>query len=211
MKKINQYIVEKIKLSNDRFNQKANLEYVDLGLPSGTLWATCNIGANKPWEIGNYYAWAETEPKQVYNEETYEYTTEHGERFKVSNYTDIDSNTILKQTDDIAHINTYGKFVLPSKEQCVELIEELETKWVTDYMDSGVDGRLFIGKNGNELFFPLNGVMDGKNLVNDYAYLWTNKPVLDNTANMLYTGKQTYKVISLYRYYGAGIRGVLKK
>lgn len=211
MKKISQYIVEKIKLSNDRFNQKVNLEYVDLGLPSGTLWATCNIGANKPWELGDHYAWAETEPKQVYDEETYKYTTEHGERFEVSNYTDIDNNTILEQTDDIAYLSTGGKFVLPSKEQCVELIEELETKWVTDYMDSGVEGRLFIGKNGNELFFPLNGVIDGKNRIKDYAYLWTNKPILNNTSNMLYTGKQTYKVTSLYRYYGAGIRGVLKK
>ena len=66
MKTFNQYITEKIKLSSYRFKQRNNdFEYVDLGLPSGTLWAKCNVGAKTGTEYGDYFAWGETKPKKV--------------------------------------------------------------------------------------------------------------------------------------------------
>ena len=51
-----------------------NHEYVDLGLPSGKLWATCNIGASSSEENGSYFAWAETEPKEYYDWSNYKYS-----------------------------------------------------------------------------------------------------------------------------------------
>ena len=56
------------------------VEYVDLGLPSGTLWATCNLGASSPEEYGDYYAWGETEQKDYYDWDTYKF----GEEFNLS-------------------------------------------------------------------------------------------------------------------------------
>ena len=58
-------------LSVQTVNAQINYEYVDLGLPSGTLWATCNVGANSPEEFGDYFAWGETEP---YYQDGYAYS-----------------------------------------------------------------------------------------------------------------------------------------
>ena len=59
-------------------------EYVDLGLPSGTLWATCNVGADTPEGYGDYFAWGETEPKEVYSWETYKWC--NGDEYSMTKY-----------------------------------------------------------------------------------------------------------------------------
>ncbi len=53
-----------------------NHHYIDFGLPSGTLWATCNVGADSPEDYGDYFAWAEVMPKSVYDWDTYKYSNE---------------------------------------------------------------------------------------------------------------------------------------
>ena len=84
-------------------------EYVDLGLPSGLLWATCNVGATKPEEYGDYFAWGETEPKSTYNWSTYKYC--NGSSTSLTNYCTnssygtVDNKTILEAADDAAHTN----------------------------------------------------------------------------------------------------------
>ena len=84
-------------------------EYVDLGLPSGTLWATCNVGASKPEEYGDYYAWGETEPKEVYDWSTYRWC--NGGRTSLTKYNTkssygiVDNKTELELEDDAAYVN----------------------------------------------------------------------------------------------------------
>ncbi len=115
--------------------------YVDLGLPSGVLWAEYNIGAHAPEESGYYLAWGETLPKDSYTQENY--------LFK-------DSPSVLPMSADAAHINWGGGWRMPTRDEFDELIAKCETKSIKL---SGTDGVLFTGPNGNSIFFPLVGYM----------------------------------------------------
>lgn len=133
-------------------------EYVDLGLPSGTLWATCNVGASNPEDYGNYYALGETETKKVYNWDTYKYAL--GE-YKVAKYFidgyyfDKDNPAILEKADDAATSNWGGGWRTPSKMQWDELLQYTNNQWTSR---NGVEGRLFTSKkNGKSIFFPAAG------------------------------------------------------
>lgn len=121
-----------------------NHEYVDLGLPSGTLWATCNIGASKPEEYGGYYAWGETEEKEDYNLDTYQYSPE---------VSDIGVD-IAGTKYDVAHVKWGGSWVMPSLDQINELLDNTTSEWTTL---NGVSGYKFIGSNGGTIFFPATG------------------------------------------------------
>ena len=101
-------------------------EYVDLGLPSGTKWATCNVGASKPQDYGNYYAWGETSTKETYKWSTYKYGTydDDGDYSKLTKYNTSDSKTTLDLSDDAAHVNWGGKWRMPTFEQLSELSHE---------------------------------------------------------------------------------------
>ena len=131
--------------------------YVDLGLPSGTLWATCNMGASKPEDYGHYYAWGETSTKSTYNWNTYKYA--NGNFNKLTKYCSesdrgnngfTDHLTTLQTGDDPAA--SWGSdWRMPSKDQWNELLENTTNKWTTQ---NGVEGRLFTAKNGQTLFLP---------------------------------------------------------
>jgi len=142
-------------------------EWVDLGLPSGTLWATCNIGANSPEEYGDYFAWGETKPKEKYTWDTYIYyagLNDIGEtmtkyctdgNFGYNGFTD--NMTELLPEDDAATINWGNGWQMPDVEQCRELINEeyTNTLWTTQ---NGVNGRLITSKsNNNSIFLPAAG------------------------------------------------------
>ena len=134
-------------------------EWVDLGLPSGTLWATCNLGANNPEEYGDYFAWGETEPKDYYvwsnykwckgdNDTFTKYCTNHG-------YNGFyDGKTELDLEDDAAYVNWGASWRMPSREQQRELFEQCTWTWLTQ---NGVDGRLATGPNGKTIFLPAGG------------------------------------------------------
>lgn len=86
-------------------------DWVDLGLPSGTLWATCNVGADTPEGIGDYFAWGETSPKDLYDWKSYQYGNWTFEQFEITKYcTDscygldgfVDNLTLLEPKDDAA-------------------------------------------------------------------------------------------------------------
>ena len=133
-------------------------EWVDLGLPSGTLWATCNVGANSPEEYGDYFAWGETSPKSVYQWENYKWC--NGSARTLTKYcTDstfgyngfVDGKTELDPEDDAAYVNWGPSWRMPSKEQRDELIAECSWTWTAM---NGVNGQLVIGPNGNALFLP---------------------------------------------------------
>ena len=133
-------------------------EYVDLGLPSGTLWATCNVGANSPEEYGDYFAWGETEPKSDYSWSTYKYYKgSYGTMTKYcdnSGYGTVDNKTELEPSDDAATANWGSDWQMPSIEQFKELINSsyTTTTWTTL---NGVNGRKITSKsNGNSIFLP---------------------------------------------------------
>ena len=138
-----------------------NHEYVDLGLPSGTLWATCNVGANAPEEYGDYFAWGETEPKEEYSWENYQWCNGTSNTltkycFKSScGYNGfVDDKWELDPEDDAAYVNWGSLWRMPSVEQLNELIDNCSWTWTTL---NDVYGRLFTGPNGNTLFLPAAG------------------------------------------------------
>ena len=129
---------------------------VDLGLPSGLKWAACNLGASRPEEYGDYYAWGETEPKEKYSWETYKFGTD----FVLSKYvTDpaygaVDHKTLLDPEDDAAVVNLGGSWRMPTEAEYDELISKAIWTWTSR---NGVSGYLVTGSNGNSIFLPAAG------------------------------------------------------
>ena len=136
-------------------------EYVDLGLPSGTLWATCNVGASKPEDYGDYFAWGETKEKDDdYDWDTYKHA-KFDKLTKYCNKSDFgyngfaDTLTELQPCDDPATANWGNGWYTPKKEQWDELMAHTNSEWTTR---NGVEGRLFTSKkNGQSLFLPAAG------------------------------------------------------
>ena len=135
-------------------------EYVDLGLPSGTKWATCNVGATKPEEYGNYYAWGETEPKDYYDWSTYKYGSDYDELTKYctdSTYGTVDNKTVLELADDAARANWGGAWRMPTDGEWAELLDECTWEWKNAYKGTTA-GYLVTSKiNGNSIFLPAAG------------------------------------------------------
>ena len=136
-------------------------EYVDLGLPSGTLWATCNVGATAPEESGDYFAWGETEPKEEYTWENYQWCNGSDTTLtkyctnSIWGYQDFTDGKIeLDPEDDAAYVNWGSEWRMPSKADIDELIENCTWEWT---QLNGMNGRLFTGPNGNTLFLPAAG------------------------------------------------------
>ena len=140
-------------------------DYVDLGLPSGTLWATCNVGANAPEECGDYFAWGETEPKEAYNISSYKWCNGSENTMTKyctnSSYGTVDNKTELDPDDDAAYVNWGPSWRMPTKEQQDELIVCCTTTWTTR---NGVNGQLLTGRNGNSIFLPAAGRLWGESL-----------------------------------------------
>ncbi|MBR5532185.1 MAG: T9SS C-terminal target domain-containing protein, partial [Bacteroidales bacterium] len=128
-------------------------EYVDLGLPSGIKWATCNVGANSPEDYGDYFAWGETEPKDYYDWSTYKYCNGSYDimtkYFTDSDYGTVDNKTTLELTDDAAHVNWGGNWRMPTKAEQDELRNTDNCTWEWTTLN-GVEGYKVISKkNGN--------------------------------------------------------------
>ena len=134
-------------------------EYVDLGLPSGTLWATFNVGATKPEEFGDYFAWGETKPKEVYDESTYKWydsnsILKYNSGLESNTYTisgTIDNLTTLLAEDDAATANWGLDWRMPTKEELEELVNNCEFSWTEI---NGVSGAKYTASNGNSIFIP---------------------------------------------------------
>ena len=132
-------------------------EYVDLGLPSGLKWATCNVGANSPEEYGGYYAWGETEEKSNYNWSTYKWCNGTGDT--MTKYSAFGNNkTILDPEDDVAHVKWGGSWRMPTRAEQDELRNKCT--WSLT-VQNGVRGYRVTGPNGNSIFLPAAGLRYG--------------------------------------------------
>lgn len=132
-------------------------DWVDLGLPSGTLWATCNVGANCPEEYGDYFAWGETFSKDYYDWTTYKWCiggmdgiTKYS--YGVNGFADFKSE--LEPEDDVAYVHWGPSWRMPTLAQQDELREHCTWTWTTL---NGVNGCLVTGPNGNSIFLPAAG------------------------------------------------------
>lgn len=135
---------------------------VDLGLPSGTRWAPCNVGAVSPEEYGDYYAWGEIKEKRNYTWKSYQYFEDKNGNGKpwTDGKTDlgeitIEKNNISGTRYDVAHVKWGGGWKLPTKEQCQELVDKCKwTWWTTQNLQEGYK---VTGPNGNSIFLPAAG------------------------------------------------------
>ena len=193
-------------------------EWVDLGLPSGTLWATMNVGASKPEDYGDYFAWGETTPKDVYEWSTYKWCM--GDWYQLTKYCDnsnfgyngfVDNKTELDSEDDAATANWGLGWRMPSSEQMQELCNNCTSEWTTR---NGVNGRLFTSNiNGASLFLPAAGCGWGFGLFGDGSdgYYWSR--TLDGSypsyAYGLYLCSSNVSWDYGYeRYFGSSVRAV---
>ncbi len=154
------------------------IEAVDLRLPSGTKWASCNVGALKPEEYGGYYAWGETEEKNWYEWSTYKWcngtNTSMTKYCTNSSYGTVDNKTMLDLEDDVAHVMWGGDWRIPTYNEFEELVDNCISEWT---ILNGVKGQKFTSKrNGNSIFLPAAGYRKGHDLhsVVVYGYFWTS-------------------------------------
>lgn len=122
---------------------------IDLGLPSGTLWACCNVGASRPEDHGGYYAWGETWTKDNYSLTSYNYCDG-----KYGSYHNIGADIAGTQYD-VAHVKWGESWQMPTEEQFNELVNNTKSFWTTQ---NGVSGRKFTGFKGGSIFLPAAGV-----------------------------------------------------
>ena len=155
-------------------------DYVDLGLRSGTLWATCNVGADNPEGYGERFAWGETQPKAAYNDSNYIYC--NGSDTQLTKYCTksefgfngfTDNLKTLQSSDDAATINWGEGWRTPTINEWIELVTKCSHSWTTR---NGVNGCLFTAKNGNSIFLPVRGNLgdDKPTIEEDAGNYWSS-------------------------------------
>ena len=199
-------------------------EYVDLGLPSGTMWATCNVGASKPENEGLLF--------QIGRVDGYKYG-DNNNQFKTNKQNKQDTgNEFIPKTvsgkiynagetldleDDAAHVNMGGKWRMPTEDEIKELLDNTEATTEPTIKLMGVKGIMFTSKiNNNKLFIPFAGCFyDGSfNLVKLYACIWSsqvNTYNVDRSYNLLCNYEGFADVDHGYRTSAVSVRGVFKK
>ena len=146
---------------SDKDNDNGSDNWVDLGLPSGLLWAKCNLGATAPEEYGDYFAWGETAVKSLYDWSTYRYC--NGDSSQMTKYCNdaaygvagfTDQLTVLEPGDDAAAVRLGSGARTPTKAEWEELMANTTSEWTTQ---NGVYGRKLTARNGNSIFLPAAG------------------------------------------------------
>ena len=193
---------------------------IDLGLPSGTKWACCNVGANSPAEHGDYFAWGETAPKSAYTKYSYKWFI-GGDNHNIlkycgsSDYGTVDGRIELELEDDAAYVNWGTQWRMPSLTQLYELFNNCTSEWT---IVNGMGGYLFKSKtNDKAIFFPAvgwvyNGIQglgeDGEYWLRTYSYdYWPHQAHILGFRN---GDSLTSMLTAAYyaRQYGASVRAV---
>lgn len=193
-------------------------DYVDLGLPSGTLWATCNVGAEKPEEYGCYYAWGEVETKFTYSWSTYKHSPDGGKTFTKyninSNYGDIDGKTTLESIDDAAAYNWGNDWQMPTSQDISELRNGDHCTWKKSTINGVVGYVVTSNSNGNSIFLPLGGYYNGTEKVQEgtMGCFWSSSLNTSGvwTAHNMVIDNSNFSFCNL-RYYGRNVRPVRKQ
>ena len=192
---------------------------IDLALPSGTLWADRNLGAESVTDYGDYYMWGSTEPDtgKICNWKYAPFNC----GFKWCNPDILEvfrneafPNGVLSDQYDAAHVHLGGNWHMPTKEQFKELIDNTTSAWVYDYQGSGIKGRTFTSKKDSfkSIFIPATGNRNGLTVlsVGSGAYLWSS--TLNSggpyDAYNLYFNSIHCDVYNLYRSFGYCVRPV---
>ncbi len=191
--------VEKEKKSEKGLGSLNGHEYVDLGLPSGLKWATCNVGANKPEEYGNYYAWGEIKTKDTY--------THKNSQTLYKTMKDISGN----HEYDAATANWGGSWRMPTISELQELNDKCT--WVR-MSQNGKNGYKVTGPNGSSIFLPAAGIRCGSSLYDagSYGYYWSSTPYESDSfsAYLLYFDSSYLSSYDDGRDYGLSVRPVLE-
>lgn len=188
---------------------------VDLGLPSGTLWADRNVGADAPEAYGDYFAWGETEPKDTYSWSTYKWcngsSTTQTKYCTNSSYGTVDGKTVLDLEDDAAYVNMGAEWRMPTIEEQDELKYNCTWIWT---IHNGVYGRIVTGPNGNSIFLPASGYWDGSaryNLGTDGNYYSGSLYSYQSNCCVGLGFLSDYLIHTYYyRYFGRSVRAVVR-
>jgi len=174
----------------------AGHDYVDLGLPSGTKWATMNVGASSETDYGNYYQ---------YGKGAAQYAATSGD----SNYSGTEDP--LDSSVDTAVQVWGGSWHMPTRAQMQELTANTTYQWVTDYKGSGINGGTFTATNGAVLFIPAAGFWNNgsQNNVGNNGFYWGSSPNGSNGACSLYFGNGIKGVYNDFRELGYSVRPVV--
>ena len=203
-------------------NNDNGYQWVDMGLPSGLLWATCNLGTNKSTELGDYFAWGETETKESYTNKTYKWYEDSDEIVEIK-YSDLfkadasgNIRTLLELEDDAANVKLGGNWRMPTREEFEELLHPANTDLCL-VSKNDVKGYLVVSKkNGNTLFLPAAGfkLADEVTGVEDEYYYWTSEHAEEGlgVANVVGNFYGSLDVMPFFnRPIGCTIRPVLAK
>ena len=141
---------------------------IDLGLPSGLLWAKSNMGTTEPTEIGDYYAWGETSTKKEYYNDNYKHF-KVDKNLKVLKYTEKDWKTVLELEDDAANANLGVGYRIPTQEDWQELLDNCKWEAVTITLPEILDPSqtksiarwVVTGPNGKSIVLPMTGGFRG--------------------------------------------------
>lgn len=193
-------------------------EYVDLDLPSGTKWATCNVGADRETDYGLYFAWGETKGYSGFTDtkqfcwDDYKFSKRGSNNF--TKYNGIDGKNVLDLKDDAVQVNMGGKWHMPTKEQIRELMFNTESTWVKNYNGSGVNGILFTSKSdiSKNLFLPACGILgNGISSYTCFFGYFSSSSISffdDNYSTVLRFNSDAVSVVKCHRSFGKTIRGV---
>ena len=206
--------VDSITFSLPESAEKA-YKYVDLGLPSGTLWADRNVGADSPEAYGDYFAWGETSTKSTYNWSTYKwYRGSEDTMTKYctdSSYGTVDNKTVLDLEDDAAYVNMGADWRMPTYDELNELRNNCTWTWTSK---KGTKGYKVTGPNGKSIFLPAAGYRNDSGLYragSDGSY-WSTSPHGPYLAWSLYINSASYNTHTSgkRRNYGHTVRAVAR-
>lgn len=170
---------------------------VDMGTTTADgyklYWGISNLGAGKPEEYGDYYAWGEIDPyyssqdplawkdgKTGYNWASYKWCNGSFRTLTKyntsSSYGTVDNKTVLESSDDVASVKLGGKWRMPTDAEWTELMAKCTWTWTSDYNGTGVKGRIVTATNGNSIFLPAAGYRFDTGLVDagSFGYFWSS-------------------------------------
>ncbi len=204
--------------------QAKQYEYVDLGLPSGTKWAKCNVGAKKESDYGIMFAWGQTDNAVASNfvdsknypyswasyehcNGTYNTLTKYNNK---SSYGTVDNKTVLDPEDDVATQIMGREWRMPTKDEIIELLDNTTKEWT---QVNGVNGRKFTASNGNSIFIPAAGNCSNGSVgnVGYRGYVWSSSLCASYPSYAWYLGfySDGCYMDSSGRYCGQSVRGVM--